>query len=416
VATYGSAPGAQQATPGGPIRPRPAPGSTYGGPPPAKPGGTPGKTGPGRPRKRHSPWWAKISIALGVLVMLGSATAMVGVNVLLGQVNESVKQTTLIDHGAQPVSIDGAINLLMVGLDTRDNNPGMGSRSDSIIIAHIPASHDGVQMISIPRDTYIHIPADPTTKFNGGYDKINAAFQYGSQRGGGDAGGMKLLQKTIGDAYGITFQSALIVNFDGFTDIVNKLHGVTMYVDEKTISLHHGYKTNDPTVRAAPFIVHPDGTPGARIPGTSPVIYQKGKQHLTAYQALDYVRCRDFLPNADYDRQRHQQQFIKALLQEAYDQGISNPTKISNFLKSLSNAFVFDGGGRQLSDWIFTLKGISPSAIVTLKINNGTYNTVMVGKSSTQQMSQQSLELLQDVKNDTVDAFIAKYPTWVAAS
>jgi hypothetical protein len=61
-------------------------------------------------------------------------------------------------------------------------------------------------------------------------------------------------------------------------------------------------------------------------------------------------------------------------------------------------------------------KSISPSAMVTLKINNGTYNTVMVGKSSTQQMSRTSLELLQDVKDDTVDQFIAKYPGWVTQS
>lgn len=420
MTTYGSARAPKEtsapASGRGGVRPAPGPrsgGAKVGGP---RPDGSGSNGPPGRPVKRRSPWWAKLTVGLGALVMVGSGAAMFGTYTLLGEVNKSVQQQTLIDHGTTAVSIDGSINMLMVGLDTRDKNPGMGSRSDSIIIAHIPKSHDTVDMISIPRDTYIHIPADPKTHFKGGYDKINAAFEYGSVDGQGNAGGMTLLQKTITAAYGITFQGALIVNFDGFTDIVTKLGGVTMYVDEKTISLHHGYKTNDPSVKAAPYIIHPDGTPGARIPGTSPVIYQKGNQHLTAYQALDFVRCRDFLPNADYDRQRHQQQFIKALLQEAYDKGISNPTKMSDFLSSLSKAFVFDGGGRELSDWIFTLKGISPSAIVTLKINDGTYNTVMVGKSSTQQMSATSLELLQDVKSDTVDAFIAKYPKWVTTS
>ena len=41
----------------------------------------------------------------------------------------------------------------------------MGSRSDSIIIAHIPAAHDRVYLISIPRDTNATIPAVPKTGY-----------------------------------------------------------------------------------------------------------------------------------------------------------------------------------------------------------------------------------------------------------
>ena len=348
--------------------------------------------------------------------MVAAGVGMVEVNVILGQVNSAVKQVSLLAPGTKAVSIDGSINLLLIGLDTRANNLAMGSRSDSIIIAHVPASHDHVDLISIPRDTYVPIPANPKTKYYGSSDKINSAFEFGSRNGGGDAGGTQLLQKTISQNWGITFQGALIVDFSKFTDIVTKLGGVTMYVDEDTMSLHHGYVTGHPNQKAAPWVINPDGTPNHRIPGTTPVVYKKGTQHLTAYQALDYVRCRDFLPNADYDRQRHQQQFIKALLQEAYDKGISDPLKISDFLTSLGKAFEFDGGGHPASDWIFTLKGISPGAIRTIKINNGTYNTVMVGSQSTQQMSALSLQLLADVRSDTVDNFLAAHPDWVSSS
>ena len=146
------------------------------------------------------------------------------------------------------------------------------------------------------------------------------------------------------------------------------------------------------------------------------MIYKKGWHVFNAYDALDYVRCRDFLPNSDYDRQRHQQQFIKALMQQAYSKGISDPLQISSFLKSLGKAFQFDGGGHSTSDWIFTLKGISPGSIRTIKINNGTYNTVKVGKMSTQQMSADSLQLLNDVRTDTVDNFLAVHPDWVTTS
>jgi anionic cell wall polymer biosynthesis LytR-Cps2A-Psr (LCP) family protein len=164
------------------------------------------------------------------------------------------------------------------------------------------------------------------------------------------------------------------------------LGGVTMCIDQQTTSIHTG------------------------------ATYHPGCQHLRPWQALDYVRQREDLPGGDYDRQRHQQQFIKALLQQAYAKGISDPLKISSFLKSLGKAFQFDGGGHNTSDWIFTLKGISPGAIRTIKINNGTYNTVMVGKMSTQQMSADSLQLLSDVRTDTVDNFLAVHPDWVTTS
>jgi len=103
-------------------------------------------------------------------------------------------------------------------------------------------------------------------------------------------------------------------------------------------------------------------------------------------------------------------------MQQAYAKGISDPLQISSFLKSLGKAFQFDGGGHNTSDWIFTLKGISPGAIRTIKINDGIYNTVAVGKISTQQMSSDSLQLLDDVRTDTVDNFLAVHPDWVTTS
>jgi len=371
----------------------------------------------GRRRKRRSPLWAKLVIALGVLIMLASGAAIYAVRLLLHEVDVALPQTVLIDHGTTPVTISGPINILMVGLDTRPDNPANGSRSDSIIIAHIPASHDRVNLVSIPRDSWVHIPTDSAAGWAGGMGKINSAFLIGSRNDAGNAGGMKLLQQTILELTGITFQGALIVDFQGFTEIVNKLGGVWMTVDEKTTSLHHGVLIADPTVRASPYIIDVNsGTPLRHVPGTRPVIYYPGYQHLSAYDALDYVRIRDGLPNADYDRQRHQQQFIKALLKEVYEKGLNDPTKINSFLTSLGKAFQWDGGGRDNSEWIFTLKGINPDSIVTLKTNEGTFHSQRRGGQSTEDLDETSLDLFHAVRDDTVDQFIAQHPDWVTNS
>ncbi len=150
------------------------------------------------------------------------------------------------------------------------------------------------------------------------------------------------------------------------------------------------------------------------------MIYQVGYQHLSPFQALDFVRTRDFLPNGDYDRERHQQQFIKAVLAEAYHKGLQNPLQAGSFLASISKAFVFSGGGVSIANWIFTLKGISPTSMVLLKVNNGTYNTLHVprpggGFDSREVLSAKSLTLLSDVASDQVDRFIVANPSWASS-
>jgi LCP family protein required for cell wall assembly len=382
----------------------------------SRPGSRPGRpdSRPGQPRgpkskRRRSPLWTKLVITLGVLIVFASTGTMVGVSTILGQVNSAIQTQNLLgDQAATGTSINGVINILLVGVDTRPGNT-IGSRSDSIIIAHIPASHDRMYLVSIPRDTDIPIPGH-------GSNKINSAFYFGSSNGGGYAGGFQLLAKTLKTNFGLSFNAGAIVNFDGFESIVNALGGVNMYVDEKTTSLHHGYETAHPSVKKAPFSTTNKGLTWHAVPGVSPVIYKVGMQHLTPYEALDYVRIRDFLPNGDYDRERHQQQFIKALLSNAYQQGLSDPLKLNTFVKSISKAFVFDNGGHAISDWIFTLKGLNPSAILTIKTNNGTFNTQVVNGSDQEVLDPTSLQLLQDVKTDTVEQFVEAHPTWLTTN
>jgi polyisoprenyl-teichoic acid--peptidoglycan teichoic acid transferase len=362
-------------------------------------------------------------IAFGSLAMVLALTGYAGEKFLTDKVNSALPNADLLGNDvAKGNTIKGAINILLVGLDTRPANPSMGSRSDSIIIAHIPPTHDRVYMVSIPRDTNAYIPADKKTGWNGGDMKINAAFYEGSMKSGGMSGGFQLLAETIKHDYGISFNGGAIVDFDGFSDIVKKLGGVTLNVDEKTTSIHHGYLIANPKVHAAPYVLDPNcGCPkygfNHPIAGVKPVVYNVGVQKMSAYEALDYVRIRDGLVGTDYARQRHQQQFLKAMTKEMFDEGLSNPTKLLGFLNSLGKAISFDSGGVKMTDWIFTLKGISPSSIVTIKTNDGEYDHYSGTTSEArQQLNPTSLKLLKSVVDDTMDQFVAQYPNWVATS
>jgi len=403
----------------------------------------PERIGPERTgsRERRSPLWAKLLIVLGALIMVAGIGAIIVVKIGLSQVSHAIPTENLLgEMAAKPAvaaagpSIPGPINFLLVGVDTRPYGD-TGSHSDTIIIAHIPATHDRVYLVSIPRDTSTIIPPDPKTRFAGGSYKINAAFTFGSWHGGGDSGGFQLLARTMKNAYGITFNGGAIVNFGGFADIINKLGGVNMYVDETTVSIHRG--TDSSGKAAKPYDINPDtGVPicanrnvtfdenplACALPGVTPVVYKKGQRYLTATDALDFVRSRDGLVGTDYARQRHQQQFIKAVLAEVYQKGLSNPFEMGSFLKSVGKAFVFDGGGVSLSDWLFALKGITPGSMVTIKTNDGKFVPYQ-GKApdARQSLNATSLELLAAVrddrpKTDTVGRFVAAHPDWVARS
>jgi polyisoprenyl-teichoic acid--peptidoglycan teichoic acid transferase len=364
--------------------------------------------------KRRRPIGSVLMIVVGLLFTVASGLTYFGVDKAVKTISDAIPTAHLGIQTVPGSSINGVLNILLIGVDTRPNNT-IGSRSDSIIILHIPASHDRGYLISIPRDTLAGIAGH-------GRGKINSAFQWGSMHNGGYAGGSQELLTTLKQDYDLTFDAALVINFSGFEDIVTALGGVTMDIDETATSIHHGYEISDPSVHKKPFILGgPDSLPihglNHPLPGVLPVIYHKGpNQHLSAYEALDYVRIRDYLPNGDYDRQRHQQQFIKAVMEEAIQKGLSNPLKAGTFLDSISKAFLLDPGSHAMSDWIFTLKGISPSSIATIQTNDGKFNSERVNGTDYEALSPTSLELLKDVRTDNLAAFIDQNPTWLTSS
>jgi LCP family protein required for cell wall assembly len=381
------------------------------------------RRGAGTSRRRKDPLWARLVVIVGALLLTLSGTAIIGGNYLLMRYSNQVDQTQLLAP-EKHISISGPINLLLVGVDERPTPPGgvpEPVRADSIIIVHISATHDQAYMVSIPRDSYVDIPAYPRTRSLAQRDKINSAFAFGSQNGGGKAGGFDLLAKTVTQLTGIRFNAGAIVNFDGFRTMVDALGGIDLYVDQRVTSIHVGQD------RAgnfkAPFHINDDGTVGYAIQGATPQVYEIGlHKNMPAWQALDYCRQRDLLRNADgtegqgdYDRQRHQQQFLKAVIKKTVSTGvISNPAKLDAVLKAAAKAVTFDGRGVPIKDWIFMLKGIDPGNVIMIKTNAGKFNSATVDGRSVENVSPASLDLFHYIRDDKVADFLMQHGDWVS--
>ncbi|MEV4760753.1 LCP family protein [Micromonospora sp. NPDC049559] len=375
---------------------------------------------PVRPRRRRGPLWAKLTVAFGALLLLLSGGTLVAAKVAISEATSNITQADLLggdDGGAAPTepagkNIEGPLNLLLVGIDVRPNWDA-GARADTIIIVHIPASHDQAYLISIPRDWRVRIPAYPKGNYPGGTTKINAAFEFGYRIQGTElekrASGFKLLADTLKKETGLTFNGAALIDFQGFSAVIKELGGVDMYVDQNAKSIHLAYDKNGKIV---PVSFDEDSHRVFNIPKGGHVIeYKVGQQHMSAELALDYARIRYGLPKTDYDRQRHQQQLIKAIAKKATSAGVvTDLGKLNRVIAAAGKAFILDTKKVPIADFLFTLKGVATNDMVVLKTNQGNFNEVKIDGVSYQKLNDKSLEMIEAAKDGTLADWVRAHP------
>src|SRR5690348_11311656 len=124
-----------------------------------------------RHRRRRAPLWTRLAVATGAMLMVVSGGSVLAGRLLLARYAGDITHdgglgTAAVTAPRGGTTIEGPINLLLVGIDERADQKG--ARADSIIIAHVPASHDTVYFASVPRDTRVTIPPHDATGFDGG--------------------------------------------------------------------------------------------------------------------------------------------------------------------------------------------------------------------------------------------------------
>lgn len=368
----------------------------------------PGSTTAGTGGRRRTPLWAKLVLTVGVLLLLASGGTIVSVEVMLARYANNVEQSDLLGAAAaveQGENLEGPINLLLFGVDEQ----GDGVRADTIIVLHIPATHDQIYLISVPRDTWVDVPPYEPSGYFGGQSKINSVFGYGAQNGGDWQGGAQLVALTLHQLTGLRFNGAAIVNFDGFKDIIDELGGVEMCINDPAYSEHIVLVDGKPT-----------GIGRARREGLyyEQVRYEIGCQHLAGWQALDYARQRKNLESGDgdYGRQRHQKQLLAAMADKATSRGvITNPGKLDGLLRAAGDALIVDTNDVPLIDFIFTLKGLATGDIISINTNLGEYNSGQVGDQSVEFLTPESLLMFQAAADDTMAEFLLNNPDFIEA-
>jgi LCP family protein required for cell wall assembly len=279
-----------------------------------------------------------------------------------------------------PKVVSGALNILVLGSDSRDGtafNPKdrssttatvPGERSDTIMLLHVPAKQDKAQIISIPRDTYVFVPR--YKGYGGRKTKINSAFAWG---------GIPLTVRTVEGFTGVKIDHVVKVDFNGFKAMTDAVGGVDVQVS-KTVT--------DPRSKRT---------------------FKQGVNHLDGNAALDYVRQRYGLARGDFDRVQRQQIFMRALMQKATDTGtLTNPAKLKAFLDASVDAITVDKDF-SLKDMALQFRKLRPGDLSFITTpNRGSEN---IGGTSVVVADKAKASALFDaVNNDKVDEWLKANP------
>ncbi|WP_307867742.1 LCP family protein [Umezawaea beigongshangensis] len=281
------------------------------------------------------------------------SAAVIGVTwygwAFLRDLNEGVTTTDVIsssiaaEAGRKP--LDGAVDILLVGMDSRldaQGNPlsqealdmlkgGIPDgemNTDTMILVHIPVDGTRAVAISFPRDSYVELADDF------GMQRLNAAFASQRNTTAGQlveqgetdqkkidaeaaAAGRKTLIKTIENLAGgsVSIDRYAEVNLASFYEVTKAIGGVDVCLNADT----------------------QDSDSGAD--------FRQGVQTISGAQALSFVRQRKNLPNGDLDRIVRQQTFIGALAQKVLSSGtLTDTDKLSDLVTAVKKSVILSQG------------------------------------------------------------------------
>jgi LCP family protein required for cell wall assembly len=264
----------------------------------------------GRKRKVR-PRWGRIVLVGALVLALLTGIGALSAYVWFKNVDDDLKRTDPFSDiaGRPPKTVDGSLNILLLGSDSRDPDAPVDQagnwRTDTIMVLHIPANHDKGYLISLPRDLWVHVPASKDGEHGDRMAKINAAYAWG---------GAPLMVQTVEAYTGVRMDHLVLIDFAGFIKVTDALGGVDMEVEQTVTSIFEPWRT-----------------------------FNAGLNHFNGDEALDYCRQRYQFPDGDFARQRHQQQFLKALLDKAASAGtLTNPGAFKDFVTASAAALTVD--------------------------------------------------------------------------
>ncbi|MFG1930533.1 LCP family protein [Mycobacterium sp. NPDC048908] len=294
-----------------------------------------------------------IAVAVALAVVVGTGVAWGKIRSFESGINH-FSSVALGEGGA-----DGAIDILLVGLDSRTDAHGNplsqdelatlragddeSTNTDTIILVRIPNNGKSATAISIPRDSYVQTPGGNKMKINGVYG--SAYFEKKSElveQDGMDPAkaepeateaGREALIKTVASLTGVTVDHYAEIGLLGFALITDALGGVNVCLKNAVY----------------------EPLSGADFP--------TGWQKLNGPQALSFVRQRHDLPRGDLDRVTRQQAVMASLAHDVISsKTLSSPATLNRLQDAVQRSVVLSEGW-DIMDFIEQLQKLAAGSV-----------------------------------------------------
>ncbi len=267
----------------------------------------------GRTLKRHSALRVLLASTVTITLVIG-----LGAVFFYRHLNENL---TVIDIAAKVgadrpdrVAPGKPINVLIMGSDSRAGDQGLeqlengGARSDTAMLMHLSSDRKFAYGVSLPRDAVVDRPACKTDDGEVPAESaamFNTAFYYG---------GVACTVKTVESLTGIRIDHWVVVNFNGFKDMVDAIGGVNVCVPHAIDD--DRYQMN----------------------------LDAGTQKIKGQEALDYVRVRHgFGDGSDIGRMKRQQSFIASMAAQVVSAGtLTRVDRLVKFLDAATKSLALD--------------------------------------------------------------------------
>ncbi|GAB3386258.1 LCP family protein [Amycolatopsis echigonensis] len=255
--------------------------------------------------------------------------------------------------------LDGAIDILLVGQDSRTDAQGNPlprevldmlhagdsdgeKQTDTMILVHIPQNGEHAIAISFPRDSYVEI----TGGF--GKHKLNSAYVYAyndtakSLQAKGDAD-----LKDVDEKAKLAGRKNLVATIEKF---IGKPGMIDRYAEVNLASFYEVTKAIGGVQVCLKNAVK-EKKSGVDLPA--------GKQTIEGVQALAFVRQRYGLQNGDLDRIARQQAFLSGLASKVLSSEVlANPVRVAQLVEAVKKSVVLSSGW-DLSEFVAQMRGLT---------------------------------------------------------
>ena len=272
-------------------------------------------------QRRGRSWrrWAVLAAVSALVLFVG------GMALAAWRLNANIRKVDVtagigLDRPTQAPGTGEAVTILLIGSDTRqgagndaygDNDGTVGeAHSDTNLLVHLSADRSSATVVSIPRDSMTLAPpqcSSTAPKEEWVTRQWNQNYRIG---------GTGCLIRTLEGTTGVFVDHYAVVDFRGFTQMVDALGGVEVCTSEPI---------DDPQTHLR---------------------LAAGRHTLDGRQALQYVRVRKSVGDgSDLGRIERQQAFVSSVMQQATSTGLLlQPGTLYSFLDAATRSLTTDPG------------------------------------------------------------------------